>query len=110
MAAMAPGPVKDVFGQVQSGAESSRVSVAEYRKHLEDLDGLVAKCQKERSAEVCDRAQVGSDDQVQLTTGGAASGRVVRYDWLRDLLDRAGKKSVDAAANNGQRQVTKTPQ
>lgn len=108
VAVMAATPIHGALAAGPSGGESARVSVAEYRKHLEDLDGLVAKCQKERSAEACDRAQIGSDDQVQLIVGEDKSERVVRYDWLRDLLDRAGKKGENAAANSGPILVTKT--
>ena len=105
--ALAATPVQAALAPAPTGDESARVSVAEYRKHLEDLDGLVANCQKQRSAEACDRAKVGQDDRVQLTSGGASVERAVRYDWLRDLLDRAGKKGE--AANDGSIQATKTP-
>jgi hypothetical protein len=51
---------------------------------------------------------VDQDDRVQLAVGGYSPQREVHYGWLRDLLDRAGKKGEVAAANSGPIQVTKS--
>lgn len=84
------------------------MSLAEYRAHLENLDKLVDGCQKQRSAEACDRANVSADDLVQWTSAGVTVEREVRYDWLRDLLDRAGKKSeAEGAGKSGPGTVVK---
>jgi len=90
---VAAKPVRAAFIVAPGADQSARVSIAQYRKHLEDLDGLVATCQKQRSAAACDRAKVGQDDSVLWMSGGASVERQVRYDWLRDLLDQAGKDS-----------------
>ncbi len=102
-------PMQAALIVAPDGDQSTRVSIAEYRKHLEDLDALVATCQKQRSAEACDRASVGPDDKVQWTTRGATIEREVRYDWLRDLLDRAGKKGEtrQGRANQAKRRKLK---
>lgn len=74
----------------QSGAGKWHdVNLAEYRTHLESLDGVVTACQKLRKAQGCDSAMVGPDDRVQLPVNGAAARREVRYDWLRSLLQSA---------------------
>ncbi len=107
--AMAATPVQAAQAPAPTSDESARVSLTEYRKHLEDLDALVANCQKQRNVEACDRAMVGADDRVQLASGGVSFEREVRYGWLRDLLDRAGKKGEAAAENDETIQTTKTP-
>ncbi len=89
-------------------------SVAEYRQHLQDLDSVVAACQKQRAAlsggqgaaqgngaakvnfPECDPARIGPDDRVQWPAGAGSERREVRYDWLRSVLGRAEKK--DGAA------------
>jgi hypothetical protein len=44
---------------------------------------------------------------VQLSSGAVPLPREVRYNWLRDLLDRAGQKEDAAPANSLPLQVTK---
>ncbi len=86
------------------------VSLAEYRQHLQELDALVAACQKQRAAlgagqgaampqgaakldfPGCDPARIGPDDRVQLPAGANSQTREVRYDWLRAVLGRAARK------------------
>jgi hypothetical protein len=76
--------------------------MAEYRQHLEDLDGVTAACQQQRAskapvspnaaslyADVCDPKRVGPDDRVHGGIPGDTEPRQVRYDWLRSLLIRA---------------------
>lgn len=74
------------------------MSAAAYRVHLEQLDDVVAACQKQRNATACNPALVGTDDRVQWITSGGATTRDVRYGWLRELLEGAGKKEASAAA------------
>jgi hypothetical protein len=85
------------------------VSVAEYAQHLQDLDTLVAACQKQRATPgaesaakgkgvaqldfpACDAARIGPDDRVKWTGGAGSQPREVRYDWLRAVLSRAARK------------------
>lgn len=85
------------------------VSLAEYRTHLESLDGVVAACQKLRKAQGCDPAMVGPDDRVRLTVNGATTLREVRYDWLRNLLQDAGNSQPPPSPSTLPGQVLKTP-
>jgi len=106
--AMAAALSPVVVAQSPGGNGSwSDVTVPEYRTHLEELDKLVANCHKQRNPEACNQAQVGRDDRVQLASGAAPLRREVRYNWLRDLLDRAGRKEEVADANSLPVQVTK---
>jgi hypothetical protein len=91
LAALLPAPLARAQA---SGAVAGRpgTSIADYRKHLESLEALVDSCRKQRTAQACAPAQVGADDQVLWPSGGAAEPREIRYEWLRNLLDRAGKK------------------
>ena len=76
------------------------VTVAEYQQHLNELDAIVAACQKQRSGAAaaqtsfpaCDPAQIGPDDRIQGSAAAASQTREVRYDWLRSVLTRASKK------------------
>lgn len=61
---------------------------AELRAHLEQLKALVAACEQRPTAAVCNPAAVGPDNKVALPAGA----RLVRYDWLRPVLEQAGKK------------------
>ncbi len=80
------------------------VNVAEYRQHLEDLDGVVANCQTQRGLKsaapatdaACDPAQIGPDDRVHGLAAGDSQPREVRFEWLRAVLGRAENK--DGAA------------
>jgi hypothetical protein len=85
------------------------VSMAEYRLHLEDLDGVVVNCQTQRrirsaapaktapaSDDACDPARIGPDDRVHGLASGDALPREVRYDWLRSVLGRAENKGAQA--------------
>jgi hypothetical protein len=72
------------------------VNLAEYRQHLQALDGVVADCQAQIKSNkpaaannnACDPDRVGPDDRVQVP-GAASQPREVRYDWLRAVLIRA---------------------
>ena len=75
----------------QSANSTPTKNLTDYRQHLESLDALVAACQKQRSAEACDPKLVGPDERVSFST--AAEPRAVGYEWLRDLLQQAGKKA-----------------
>jgi hypothetical protein len=81
------------------------VSLAEYRQHLQTLEGVVADCREQFKLkdktpvndDACDANRVGPDDRVNGAISGDAQPREVRYDWLRLALLRAGKKDGTAA-------------
>lgn len=92
-------------GEDQSAnADWRDVSVAEYRHHLEQLDGVVADCGAQQSLKdpaspkgnVCDPKRVGPNDRVQWPVGAGTQRREVRYDWLRSVLSSAEKKDEQA--------------
>lgn len=109
VAAMSAAACRGALAQAPSEGGAQVVSIAAYRMHLEHLDALVAACQKQRNAVACNPAQVGADDRVQLQGSGDSQGRDVRYGWLRDLLDRAGKKEDAAAVQASPTLATKEP-
>ncbi len=78
------------------GSAGASSSIQEYRKHLEALDALVGRCRRARTREECDPGEVGADDMVLWTASGRTTGRTIGYGWLRDLLERAGRKEVSA--------------
>lgn len=78
----------------ESGGRWSDASLSDYRNHLTELSGLVARCAKGRDAESCNPAQVGHDDRVALGGGH----RLVRYEWLRSVLYGAEKPDDNSAA------------
>jgi hypothetical protein len=90
--------------EIPSSSGFRDVNLAEYRQHLEELDGAVAACQTQlqiktpppSSESACNADRVGADDRVQGQAGSQA--REVRYDWLRSVLSRAGKKDSGAPA------------
>jgi Domain of unknown function (DUF4129) len=87
------------------------LSIEQYQQQLQNLDSIIAACQKQRSGAnaaqtsfpACDPAQIGPDDRVQwppasanpgsANPGPASQTREIRYDWLRSVLARAAKKS-----------------
>ncbi len=79
-----------------------------YRKHLETLEALVNTCRKQRTMEACDPAQIGADDRVEWPSSGTTAEREIRYDWLRDLLLRAGRKEEQPKAGASPAPVIKT--
>jgi hypothetical protein len=76
------------------------VNLAEYRQHLEQLDGVVSDCAAQlrlktpppSNENACDPGRVGPDDRVLGAAGSGSQTREVRYDWLRSVLSRTGKK------------------
>jgi hypothetical protein len=86
--------------QVPSSSGWRDVNLSEYVQHLQALEGVVTDCgaqlnlKKPVPAAECDPARVGPDDRVEWP--GAAQAREVRYDWLRSVLSRAGKKDSSA--------------
>jgi Domain of unknown function (DUF4129) len=104
-------PIAARSQEIQSDAGWRDLSVEQYQQQLQNLDSIVAACQKQRSGAApaqttfpaCDPAQIGPDDRVQWPPGSASPGsaspgpaspsREVRYDWLRSVLERAAKKS-----------------
>jgi hypothetical protein len=75
-----------------AGASQPDAGVAAYRRHLEALQEVVTACSRQRTSQACSPSLVGSDDQVRWKQNGATVTRVIRYDWLREALERAGKK------------------
>jgi len=67
-------------------------TLAEYRQHLVELNGIVGACAMARDAKSCDPALVGRDDHVALGNAPNAERRLVRYNWLRALLLKAQLK------------------
>ncbi len=97
---LAAGITWVAHAQAADPQASNSASVQSYRNHLQALDALVARCRKQRTRAACDATQVGADDKVMWFAGGATTERTIRYDWLRNLLERAGKKETPAA-NSG---------
>jgi hypothetical protein len=90
--------------QLPSNASWRDVNLAEYRQHLDALDGVVADCQAQLKLKkpaptnnnACDPDRVGPNDRVQGPGAAASQAREVRYDWLRSVLIHAGDKGSAA--------------
>ena len=79
-----------VQAHTQPGSSGSRAATrAEYRTHLKDLQTMTAACAKTRNEEACDPEQVGTDDEIPWGMPGREQKRVVRFGWLRALLQQA---------------------
>jgi len=65
------------------------------------LNGVVEVCAKARDAKNCDPALVGQDDHVPLGIAPDAERRLVRYDWLRVLLEKAQVKDEVKSETQG---------
>jgi hypothetical protein len=76
----------------QAETNAREAMLAEYRRHLVELNGVVAACAKARDTKSCDAALAGQDDRVPLSNAPNAERRLVRYEWLRVLLTQAQKK------------------
>ncbi|MGH9605535.1 MAG: DUF4129 domain-containing protein [Terracidiphilus sp.] len=74
------------------------VSMADYRAHLQALSEIVAACAKARDATACDPELAGPNDRVPLPGGAKAQRRLINYDWLRALLNKAQLKDNANAA------------
>jgi uncharacterized protein DUF4129 len=85
----------------QSDPGWNDVDLAQYRQHLDHLDGVISDCQAQRnlkrpvpsSDNVCDPNRVGANDRVTGAVAGDSQPREVRYDWLRSVLARAGART-----------------
>ncbi len=97
------------LARAQQAASSSGfrdVNLAQYRQHLDELDGVVGDCAAQlklktpppANENACDPGRVGSDDRVAGLAGAGSEPREVRYDWLRSVLSAAGKKGSGAAS------------
>ncbi|HTV04296.1 MAG TPA: DUF4129 domain-containing protein [Acidobacteriaceae bacterium] len=76
---------------------ADRVSLDQYRTHLETLRALVQSC--EVTPVLCDAKSVGSDDRVQvpkLGVGANTNSFDARYDWLRQTLRAAHDPKEEA--------------
>jgi hypothetical protein len=65
-------------------------TLAEYRQHLAELNVVVEACAKTRDKKSCDPALAGQDERVPLSN--TPERRLVRYNWLRALLEVAQSK------------------
>lgn len=74
-----------------SQAAANTVSLAAYQARLQSLDQLVVSCQRATTPANCQSEQVGPDLKLALPSGP----REIRFAWLRELLDSAGKGSAD---------------
>jgi hypothetical protein len=79
-------------------APANTVSLAEYRTRLQSLDQLIVACQRAMTPANCQGDQVGSDLKLALPSGA----RQVRFGWLRELLESAGRDQAakDKAAQD----------
>ena len=80
-----------------ASATTHDATLDEYRQHLQSLAPIVDACAKARDTKTCDPALVGSDDRIPLSEGAQAERRLIRYDWLRVLLQKAQEKDKPAA-------------
>jgi cell pole-organizing protein PopZ len=80
----------------QARADLKDAGPAALKQHLINLEAVAQACRTARNTKACDQSLVGSDDRLQWTAGAVKESREIRYDWLRDLLDRAGKKENTA--------------
>lgn len=87
-AALARAQTVQVGTEAPAGGWHS-VSLAEYRAHLLALEKLTAACAKGRTEAACDPLQVGPDDEIPWAAAGQK--RMVRFGWLRLLLEKAQK-------------------
>jgi hypothetical protein len=62
------------------------VSLAEYEARLRALIPAVERCAAQRNQETCNPGLAGRDAAVEIPSLGR---RAVRFDWLRNLLERA---------------------
>jgi hypothetical protein len=74
------------------------LSPADLKQHISSLENVARACRTARNATACNASLVGPDDRLQWTAGTIKENREIRYDWLRELLDRAGKKETAAPA------------
>ena len=90
--------------------QAREATLAEYRQHLVDLNAAVEACAKARNEESCDADLTGQDDRVPLGNQPNAERRLVRYDWLRALLDAAQKKDEASEENKDKKPATPAAQ
>jgi len=88
-------------------------TLAEYRQHLVELNVVVEACTKARDTKSCDPALTGANDHVSLTN--TPERRLVRYNWLRALLelaqlkDETPKGEQDKKGNKAQNKTGSSP-
>jgi hypothetical protein len=92
----------------QARADWKDLSPADLKQHLSNLEAVVQTCRTARNHTACDQSLVGPDDRLEWTAGAVKEIREIRYDWLRDLLDRAGKK--DTAKSQAPQSAAVLPQ
>jgi hypothetical protein len=85
-------PANGAAPTAQAEVQAHEATLAEYRQHLIDLNAVLAACAKARDAKSCDANLAGLDDRVPVGNAPNAERRLVRYEWLRILLNQAQKK------------------
>lgn len=80
----------------QARADWQDVNSTSLKQHLANLENVVEACRKARNANACNPSLAGPDDRLTWIVNSKTQTREIRYDWLRELLDRAGKKENDA--------------
>ena len=91
----------DATAAAQPTGNWRETTLAEYRQHLVELNGIVGACATARDAKSCDPALVGRDDHVALGNAPNAERRLVRYNWLRGLLLKAQLKDETPEKTQG---------
>lgn len=92
----------------QARADFKDLGSADLKQHLSNLETVVEACRQARNTTACDASLVGPDDRLEWNAGTVKGSREIRYDWLRNLLDRAGKK--DAAKPQAPQSTAILPQ
>lgn len=78
----------------QARADWEDAAPADLKQHLGNLEVIAQACRTARNKTACNQSLVGPDDRLVWTAGAAKESREIRYDWLRDVLDRSGKKEA----------------
>ena len=84
------------FAAPQARADWQDVNSTSLKQHLVSLESVVGACRRARNASACNSSLVGPDDRLMWIVNTNTQSREIRYDWLRELLDRAGKKETAA--------------
>jgi hypothetical protein len=101
-------PVRADTPTPQPANNFHEATLAEYRQHLAELSVVVEACAKARDKKSCDSALVGQNDHVPLGADPNSERRLVRYNWLRELLlqaqtkDEAPESAQDNKGNKSQ--------
>jgi len=94
----------------QTTVHADDVSIEGYREHLIQLQSLLEACSKGRDSKICDPGLIGNDDRVAAAVGVASQRRLVRYDWLRVLFQKAATKDQSDEKSKGAAKPTTVSQ